>query len=203
MSSSPSSVSASTPAAAPLFTAEIAHTEKSIELLFRTQRRSYDRLRIILRLLLGFGLVLAVVLFSLATWLKALLLLAGAWLMASADFPAQIRADRAVQARKGQLPKMCYDFYDDHLHLSGEGSMDIAYRKLTRLVEDRDYYYLFLTRDSVCMLSRASLKPDRQDEFRKLLEDSSGHPWRAEKSLLSFNLADLIVMLRDRKGQGR
>lgn len=185
--------------ASPRYTASIDHSEKTIERLYRTQRRTYDKGRILLRLVLGFGMVLAAALVALPTWLKAILLLVGAWLMASGDFPAQIRADRAVQDRGGSLPKMRYEFYEDHLKLTGEGSMNIGYRKLNRLLEDREFYYLFLERDSVCMIDRESLKPAKQEDFRLFLENATGLNWRQEKSFLSIDLADLIKMRRDKK----
>ena len=185
--------------ASPRYTASIDHSEKTIERLYRTQRRTYDKGRIFLRLVLGFGMVLAAALVALPTWLKAILLLVGAWLMASGDFPAQIRADRAVQDRGGSLPKMRYEFYEDHLKLTGEGSMNIGYRKLNRLLEDREFYYLFLERDSVCMIDRESLKPAKQEDFRLFLENATGLNWRQEKSFLSIDLADLIKMRREKK----
>ena len=185
--------------ASPRYTASIDHSEKTIERLYRTQRRTYDKGRILLRLVLGFGMVLAAALVALPTWLKAILLLVGAWLMASGDFPAQIRADRAVQDRGGSLPKMRYEFYEDHLKLTGEGSMNIGYRKLNRLLEDKEFFYLFLERDSVCMIDRESLKPAKQEDFRLFLENATGLNWRQEKSFLSIDLADLIKMRRDKK----
>lgn len=185
--------------ASPRYTASIDHSEKTIERLYRTQRRTYDKGRIFLRLVLGFSMVLAAALVALPTWLKAILLLVGAWLMASGDFPAQIRADRAVQDRGGSLPKMRYEFYEDHLKLTGEGSMNIGYRKLSRLLEDKEFFYLFLERDSVCMIDRESLKPAKQEDFRLFVENASGLNWRQEKSFLSIDLADLIKMRRERK----
>lgn len=185
--------------ASPRYTASIEHSEKTIERLYRTQRRTYDKAKIFLRLLIGFGMVLAAALVAMPTWLKAILLLIGAWLMASGDFPAQVSADRAVQKRNGSLPKMHYEFYEDHLKLTGEGSMNIGYRKLNRLLEDKEFYYLFLERDSVCMIARESLKPAKQEEFRMFLENTSGLNWRQEKSFLSIDLADLIKMHREKK----
>ncbi len=183
----------------PRYSASINHTERTIDKLYKTRRRAYEKPRIFLRLALGFILVLTVVMIPMATWLKAVLLLIGAWLMASGDFPAQTRADRVVQERKGLLPVMRYEFFDDHLKLTGEGSMTIGYQKIDRLVEDKEYFYLFLSKDSVCMLSRDSLKPPAQDDFRQFLENRTGRSWRTEKSFLSLDLADLIKMHREKK----
>ena len=181
--------------------AKIHHSEKTIETLYKMQRYTYDKPRILLRLGLGLVLAAAALTVSMPMWLRALLLLVGAWLMASRDFPAQMRADKVLQERKAKLPEMQYEFYGDHLKLSGEGSMTIGYRKLTRLAEDKMFFYLFLSRDSVCMMEKESLKPQKQDDFKLFLEERSGQKWRQEKSFLSMNLPDVLQILRDRKNR--
>ena len=130
-------------------------------------------------------------------WTTHLLLL-GAWFAASLDFPSQIRADRTIEARHGVLPGMRYEFHPDRVVLTGEGSMTIPYGKFTRLMQDRDYLYLFISRDSVCMLERASLKPQPPETFMRFIEEKTGLNWRREFSYFSLNLADILQILRDR-----
>ena len=184
-----------------LYRAKITHTEKTVEQLYKMQYYVYEKPRMILRALIGFGLVAAAVLSSLPTWGKALLLLIGAWLLVSRDFPAAVRADKALSERKAKLPDMNYGFGPDKVHLSGEGSMDIAYRKFTRLVEDRQYLYLFVNRNSVCMLEKGSVKPAELMAFAKLLEEKTGLRWRAEKSFLSMSIYDIRRAFQDMRGK--
>ena len=72
--------------------AKITHTEKTVEQLYKMQYYVYEKPRMLLRLLIGFGLVAATVAAGFPTWAKALLLLVGAWLLVSRDFPAAVRA---------------------------------------------------------------------------------------------------------------
>lgn len=181
------------------YRARIDHTEKTILRLFRVEYRAYEQKKMLLRFLVGLAIVFAGVFAPLPTWSRAVLLLIGAWLIASLDFPSQLRADRTLEARKGVLPRMSYAFQEDEILLSGEGTMRIPYRRLTRLIEDRDYLYLFLSRDSVCMLARDTLQPKEPDAFKAFLAEKTGLVWRRERGLLSLDLADLILMLRDRK----
>lgn len=183
------------------YRAKITHTAKTVEQLYKMQYRVYEKPRILLRLLVGFGLVVTAVAVGFPTWAKALLLLVGAWLLVSRDFPASVRADRALTERKAKLPNMNYSFGPEAVHLSGEGSMDIPYGKFTRLVEDRQYLYLFVSRNSVCMLERDSVKPDDIMAFAKFLEEKTGLGWRAEKSFLSMSVYDLRQTLRDMRGK--
>lgn len=179
--------------------ASVTHTEKTIQRLYRTQYYAYSKGKILLRLGLGLALILAGVLAQLPTWARAVLMLLGTWFAVSGDFPAQLHADRVLQERKAALPSMRYEFYEDRIFLSGEGSMVLPYERLSRLAEDREYLYLFETRDSVCMLERASLRPADDKAFQKFIEEKTGLFWRREGSLLSFGLADLILVFRDRK----
>ncbi len=179
-----------------LYRAHISHSEKTVELLYKMQYYVYEKLRMLLRMVIGFLLVLAAALAALPTWAKAVLLLLGAWLLVSRDFPAAVRADRALSARKAALPDMDYTFYSDRIHLTGEGSMDIPYGKITVLAEDAGYLYLFVSRSSVCMLERASLG-GAEAEFRKFLAGKTGLEWRMEKSFLSMSIYDLRQALRD------
>ena len=185
----------------PFYRASIRHTEKTVEQLYKMQYYVYEKPRMVLRLLIGFGLVAAAVAAGVPTWAKALLLLVGAWLLVSRDFPAAVRADRALTERKAKLPDMNYSFGPETLHLTGEGSMDISYRKFTRLVEDKRYLYLFLSRNSVCMLEKDSVKPADIRAFATFMEDKTGLKWRAEKPFLNMSIYDMRQALKDMRGK--
>lgn len=178
---------------------KIDHSEKTIQLLYKTQYYAYEKPRMLIRLGIGVVMVIASLTVEMPMWTRAILMLIGAWLMASRDFPSQIRADRVLEKRRGQLPQMSYEFYPSRVALSGEGNMDIRYEKFTRLVEDSDYLYLFIAKDSVCMLERTSLSPQPAEDFMKYMEDKTGLKWRREKSILSMNLYDLRQLVRDFK----
>lgn len=182
-----------------LFRGRIRHTDKTVEQLYKTEYHVYEKTRILLRLLLGMALVLVAAFSAFPTWVRVLLLLFGAWFLASGDFPAQIRADRVMQSRKADLPAMEYAFFPDRVELSGEGSMTVRYPQFTRLVQDEEYLYLILARDSICMLERESISPKGDQEFMKFMEQKTKLAWRREKGFLSLTFWDLRDMLRDRK----
>ena len=75
--------------------------------------------------------------------------------------------------------------------------MDIPYGKFTRLVEDRQFLYLFVTRNSICMMEKDSIKPADLMAFAKFMEDKTGLKWSAEKSFLSMSIYDLRRAFRD------
>lgn len=178
---------------------KIEHTEKTIMALYRTQYHAYEKPQMLLWMGFGFALILVAAFATLPGWVKTILLLIGAWLVISMDFPSQVRADRAVNARRGNLPKMEYEFHKDAVKISGEGSMSIPYKKITRLVDDKSYLYLFMDKDSICMVDRATVKPKDVDDLKEFLTKKTGQDWQSEKSLLALNLADVILMFRNRQ----
>lgn len=63
----------------------------------------YEQKKMLFRFLIGLAIIFAGVFITLPTWARAILLLIGAWFIASLDFPSQLRADRTLEARKGVL----------------------------------------------------------------------------------------------------
>lgn len=181
------------------FYGKIEHTEKTIMALYRAQYHAYEKPQMLLWMGFGFALIMIAAFATIPMWAKTILLLIGAWLVISMDFPSQVRADRAVEARRGNLPKMEYEFHKDAVKVSGEGSMSIPYKKIVRLAEDKGYLYMFMDKDSICMVDRNTIKPKSVDEFKEFIAKKTGLDWQNEKSLLAMNLADVILIFRNRK----
>lgn len=177
-----------------MISAGIKHNAHTIELLYKTQYYAYDKLRIITRFIIGFALIASALFISLPLWARGILLLIGTWLISSSDFPAQVRADRVIQSRHNVFPEMHYDFHEGYFTVSGEGSMNIPYSKVTRLIYDSEYLYVFMARDSVCMIDIKTLSDT--EEFMKFIAGVTGHEWHQEKSMLSMNIDDLKQIIR-------
>ena len=170
-----------------LFAAKIEHTRKTLTRLFRVQYYTFEKTRIAVRFCAGIVLIFGAVAVPLPVWARVLLLLPGTWLAVSTDFPAQVQADKVVSARKGSLPVMSYEFFDDHVKISGEGAMNLSYKKFARLIHDDAYCYLLISRESICMME----KPENSEEFMKFIQTRTGLTWQKEKSFLAMNLQDL------------
>lgn len=186
--------------ASPQFRAEIRHTDQTIYRLFRTQYRNFCQKKMLLRFLLGLGLVFLAAFSGLPDVLRIVLLVAGAWLMVSLDFPGQINADKSLEARRGILPVMTYVFYPGEMEISGEGKASMSYKKLIRLVQDADYLYLFSSPDAVCMIDRAAVKPDAE-KLMTFLAEKTGLEWKTSKSFFFLNLYDLMQILKKATGK--
>ena len=186
-----------------MYTGSITHNENTINKLYRMQYYTFGKTRIILRFTAGLALIIIAAASGWVLWLRGLLLMAGAWLVSSPDFPAQIMADNVITARRHVFPVMSYEFLDDDVTLTEDsgfntgGSMKIEYSRFRTLLEDSEYYYMFMNRDSACMIDKASINPPEPGQFAAFIEGRTGLEFRHEKSLLAMNLDDLRKLFRD------
>lgn len=183
------------------FEGQIAHDEESIKRLFRAAYSVYDVKKMIFRFALGAVLIVIGVLGNFPMAVKTVLMMAGCWYLASGDFPARCRADRTLEQRKTALPVIRTTFYDDHIALDGEGKMNIKYSRLQALMEDEQYYYLFLDKSSACMIDGKTLRPSSAEKFKEFVTSKTDLDWRRNKGLLSLNLMDILTMLRKPKAK--
>lgn len=185
------------------FYGKIEHTEDTITSLYRAQYHAFSKVQMLLWMGVGFAMIMVAAFATLPLWAKTILLLLGALVITGIDFPAMVRADSVLEARRGNLPKMEYEFHKDAMKVSGEGSMSIAYKKIVRMAEEGHYLYIFMGRDSICMIEKESIKPKDVDEFKEFMAQKTGLTWQSEKSLLAFNLADVILAVRSKKEQDK
>ena len=159
------------------YSCRMQHTPHTIQVMFCTQYDQYRKKQEFAIIAAGIVLVALAVLLPVPRALRILLLAAGGWV---------------IGKKSGmQLPAYRYEFYDDHLRLSGEGSMAIPYESIERLVEDKKYYYLFTGPDTVMMLDRGTIGSEPEN-FRKFLQEKTGKEFRRARNLLLTTLRDLL-----------
>ena len=86
----------------------------------------------------------------------------------------------------------------------------LRYEQLDRIVQDRQYLYLFFGPDSAVMVERAKIEPGTAEQVMDLVSQRSGKQWESAFSLLTFNIRDIIRIWDNRKagkagrkGQGK
>lgn len=183
------------------FVGSIQHTEDTLQRLFKTEYRTYHQPRILAQLAAGFVMAALALTVEMDRILQAVLLLFGCLLMIGRDFPASVRADKAMDDRKGILPENICTFFGGCLELSGEGTMRLKYDRFQRLVEDNEYLYLFLGSRSVCMIDKTTVKGGTPEELKAFVAERTGLSWRRNRSFFTMNLTDLRQMLRDRRSR--
>ncbi len=178
----------------------IDHTEDTIQGLFEAQYNIYRTGRVVLTAAAGVVLVAAGLFAPVPTLVQGLLVLAGCLLFVGRDFPAIVRAEGVIEARGGVLPSSVCTFCAGHMELEEGGiQKKLRYEKLDRIVQDRQYLYLFFGPESVVMVDRAKIQPGTAEDVMKLVSERTGKQWEAPFSLLTFNLRDLLRIWDNRK----
>lgn len=180
----------------------IEHNNDSIHALFKTQYYTYQFGRVVRRTLLGVALIAAALFAGLPIWAEAILLAIGCWMLVGRDFPATYRAEEAIDARKGVLPITTCSFSAGHAEIQEGGvSKKLRYDQFQKLVQDKDYLYLFLGEESIVMIDREKVEPGTDAELMEFIEKKTGKKWEARLSLLTMNLHDLLRMTRKKRGK--
>lgn len=184
-----------------IYTAKIEHNEKTIELLYKARYHAYEKPQMFIRFVIAVAMIFAAVFLNLPLVLRSILVLLGAWFLVSLDFPASLQADKVLENRKAALPKMCYEFDANKVNISGEGSMNISYKKFQKISYDHDYLYLFENPTSVCMIDRETISPKNDIQFMAFISEKTNKSWEHDKSFALLNIHDIRQMLADSKAK--
>jgi hypothetical protein len=178
---------------------QISHNERTIKLMFKMAYHIYEKKRILIRVCIGVVLIMASVLVAFPRYVQAILMMLGTWKLTARDFPATIRAQRTIETRKGTFPVMTYTFTDKGIVLQGEGTTNLQYNQFQYLVEDNKYLYLFLGKQSVCMIDKATITPSSIKQLMFYVEKKTGLKWTRNKSFFNMNLDDFLQYIQTRK----
>ncbi len=178
------------------FQGQIEHNRDTITLLFKVAYDTFEMKRILIRLIIGVIMVILGLFGGFNQVIQGLLLMAGAWLIVSRDFPPKVRADRTLEERKQPLPTLVSTFYDDRMELSGEGRMTLRYKDFQYIVEENDYFFLFLHKNSACMIDAKTLEPGSLEEFKAFVSKKTKLQWQKNISWFNMSLKELIQLLK-------
>lgn len=182
-----------------LFTCHTVHTKKTVERMYIVQQHCFQRW-------IGAGIFLMGLFFvALAGWadlpesVRILCIFLGGYLLVSTNLPAILRANRIAEARGGIFPEESTTFYESHVHLCGEGEMDIAYESIACMVSDIDYIYLFLAPNICVMLDKKGVSMQNADQLCSFLTEKTGMQFLQEKKFIFWNLWDFLNLRRGKR----
>ena len=178
-----------------LFRARVTFNEKTIQRVFKVEYFTYDKLKVILRAIVGFLFIAMAFLVEMHLALMVLCLLIGCWLFIALDFPSKVRAEGVIQARKGAVNTISMKFYDSSIEVVEEKRF-YNYSEIDRLIADKDFLFIFYSRQKALMVDTSTLQPSNISDFRNLIAEKSGKRWRMN-SILLMNFKDLKQAIKD------
>lgn len=174
------------------FEASMVFTDDTIRRMFRTEFYSYELPWRLLWTGIGAGLILAALFTGLSTAVKAFFLLAGCLMLSMPDFLSRIQAEGVIMQRGGAVSKVAYEVTSSGISI--EGGRQLPFKKVDRLVEDDQYYYIFQSRQNAVMLPKEGIRRGSSQELGAFISQMTGKSWKRSRSLWSLTLKDLICL---------
>lgn len=182
------------------YTAEIQHSKETFQRLAKIQHDEYG---VTLKLLMmGIGAVCLMVGISKGfnNILSIALMFTGCWTFTSLNLPAQRNADKMISLAEGSFPHTKYAFLASEIQItSGETTSTLAYDKVYDLLEDNDYFFLFLNNSAGYMVPKKSIRPADTAQFAALLEEKVGLKRHRVTGLLTLNMRARLKRHKARK----
>jgi len=77
----------------------------------------------------------------------------------------------------------------------------MPYGMIQRVIEDKEYYYLWLTRATSYMIDKSTVAPADQKAFKAFLEAQTGLLTEAPPTLLRFNMGALRRRMKNARAR--
>ncbi len=178
------------------FKGSVEHTKDTIHVLYKTTYEIYEPRRVILRMFVGFLMVIAGIFLTLPMIIQGILFMGGTWLMVSRDFPAKIMASEALEKRGDNLPTLITEFHERFMMLQDGSSIKLQYKDIEHLVEEEKLIILFFSKDSAVVISKDTLEGGTLEEFMAFLEKITNLPFRKIQSWFRMSIRDLYRLMK-------
>lgn len=181
------------------FTAKMEHNKDTITLLSVTQYNCFQFKSKLIRVVIAIILIAYGLYADQSMVTPMICLILGCLMIANVNLRPRVRAGNIIEQLNGQFPHSDYRFTSTGF-ADGKDGQEIPYRKLIRLVEDKSYFYLYVSEESAYMVDKATVSGGSIESFKDFLCAKTALSWTRPTSLLNFSLRTLIR--RDDEYQG-
>ena len=175
----------------PSYTARMEHNKETITRLSVTQYSIFEFGKKLIRIVTALGLIIYGLYADQSMVTPMICLILGCMLIANFNLRAKVRAGKIIEQINGNFPKSKYSFFDDSFTDCGDGK-PIPYSRLIKLVEDRQYMYLFISRMSAYMVDKSTVGGSTVDDLKSYLTRKTGMEWVRPVSFFNFSIRSLI-----------
>ena len=184
-----------------LFAGEMIHNEKSIRRLAILQYDLFQPYRKYVILLAGFAMILFGFFGGLNLQGAGVCVFLGCLCLWFCKIPAQVTANRMVDAIAGQYPHTELYFREEDVAVTdGKKWFYMPYSMIQRVVQDKEFYYLWLTSATSYMIDKTTVEPDLK-EFQSFLEQKTGLLTENPPGLLRFNLGAVVRRVKNARAR--
>lgn len=178
------------------YRAKMQHNRETIHRLVQTQYDTFQFHRKLIHIAIAFGLILFGLYADQSMYTPLIALFVGCVMLANLNAYPKMQAKQVLEMMGSHFPKSDYHFRETDF-LFNEEADPVPYSKLIRLVEDREYLYLYVSKQSAYMVDKKTISRDRDMELKDFLAVETGLKWSRPASLLNFRVKDLFPGSKD------
>ena len=182
------------------YIAEIQHSKETFQRLAKVQHNEYGLVFKFIMILVGTVSLFIAVSTGVENAFSILLLFMGGLAFSGLNMPAQRNAEKLTSLANGNFPHTKYRFLEKEIQIiSSETTSSLEYTKIYDLLEDNDYFFLFLNANAGYMVPKKSIYPADLDAFAASLEKKVGLKRHRATGLLTLNMRARLQRQKARK----
>ena len=182
------------------YTAEIQHSKETFQRLAKTQHNEYGLVFKVAMMVVGTVSLLIAVSTRVDNTFSILLLLMGGLAFSGLNMPAQRNAEKLISMADGNFPHTKYSFLEKEIKItSDESTISLEYTQIYDLLEDNNYFFLFLNSYAGYMIPKNSIHPANLEHFTSSLEERIGLKRHRVTGLLTLNVRARLQRQKARK----
>lgn len=178
------------------YRAKMQHNKATVYKLVQTQYDTFQFHKKLIHTGIAFGLILFGLYADSTMFMPMVALFAGCFMLANINAYPKAQAKQVLAMMGEEYPKSDYAFSGDSFTFNKDAD-PVPYSKLIRLVEDKQYLYLYVSQQSAYMVDKATVSGGNVSGLKEFLAIESGLKWTRPSSLLSFRLKDILPEKKD------
>ena len=183
----------------PIYRAKMKHSAETIKKLIQTGYDVFLFKRKFLNAVIAFGLIIYGLYADKSMFTPWVALFVGCVMLPNLNAIPKQQAKEVLQQMGGHYPKSDYRFYEKEFSFN-EKEGAIPYKRLIRLIEDKQYLYLYVAEQSGYMVDKGTVTGGSVSELKTYLEIETGMKFSRPASLFSFKIYDLFPKKDNYKG---
>lgn len=182
------------------YTAEIQHTKETFQRLAKIQHNEYGMVFKCTMMIIGAVSLLIAISAGVDNAFSILLLFMGGLAFSGLNMPAQRNAEKLISMADGNFPHTKYSFLEKEIKITSDKStISLEYTQIYDLLEDNDYFFLFLNSYAGYMIPKKSIHPANLEHFTSSLEERIGLKRHRVTGLLTLNVRARLQRRKARK----
>ena len=178
------------------YRAKMQHNKDTIQRLVQTQYDTFQFHKKLIHMALAIALILFGLYADPSMFMPLIALFVGCVMLANINAYPKAQAKEVLKMMGDHYPQSDYYFDEDSFTFHKDAEA-VPYRNIIRLVEDREYLYLYVSKQSAYMVDKKTISRGKDMELEDFLSVETGLKWSRPANLLNFRVKDLFSGSKD------